>query len=164
MFKIQAALIQRGWDRSERVLQARHVRCHPGAWPWSPGMGPGWADDIQCWCSNSSLGKQGITLHPDPTAAPVPLQQMPWEKLASHTNSQHHRSPWPAQTAYILYIGVCIDTTATMCYTERNNPNKDFEPSSVIFDLMRERGISRHNEPTNQFKSLWRGTVEWRCL
>lgn len=39
--KTQAALIPRGWDRSEWVLPARHIRCHPGDLPWSPGKGPG---------------------------------------------------------------------------------------------------------------------------
>lgn len=39
--KTQAALIQRGWDRSEWVLRASHVRCHHEDLPWGPGMGPG---------------------------------------------------------------------------------------------------------------------------
>lgn len=87
----QAALIQRGWDRSEWDLQARCVRCHPGDLPWSPGMGPGWADDIQCW--SSSLGKQGIALcawgsrtHSSPCSTAAES-----EKLAIHTH-------WPQVT------------------------------------------------------------------
>lgn len=48
---------------------------------------------------------------PEHTAVPVPLQQMPRERLAGHTYCQEHRLPWPLQTAYILHRGVCIGTT-----------------------------------------------------
>lgn len=78
---------------------------------------------------------------PDHTAGPVPLQQMPHEKLASHTYCQDHRSPQPVQTVFILHRGVCKGETVSMgVHTEGNNPDKDSEPRSVIFYLMRERG------------------------
>lgn len=66
-------------------------------------------------------------------AAPVPLQQMPCEKLASHTYSKDHRSPWLIQTAYILHVCVYICKTVNCVCTQRNLPDKDFEARSVVF-------------------------------
>lgn len=81
------------------------------------------ADPATVPLANSAGPLLSVAGDPDHTAVPVPLQQMPCEKLASHTYSQDHRSPWPVQTAYILHIGVCIGKTVTMYVpTEGNNP------------------------------------------
>lgn len=40
----------------------------------------------------------------------VQITQMPREKLSSHTHSQDPRSPWPAQTAFILHMGEAVVT------------------------------------------------------
>lgn len=92
-----------GWGQVEQMT----LRADPGTVPLANREFFGW------------LGSQ---------AGPVPLQQMPCGKLASHTHSQDHRSPWPAQTAIILHRAVCMGKTVTRCvHTEGITQNKGFE-------------------------------------
>lgn len=96
-----------------------------GILPWSPGMEPGWADDT----SNAdpatvALGNGAgpflcVAGDLDYIAAPAPLQQMPCEKLASHTYSKDHRSPWPIQTAYIPHVYIYVCKTVNRVCTHR---------------------------------------------
>lgn len=151
--KTQAALIQRGWDRSEWGFTSQTCQMSPwgfamGSWDgarlsrWHWGL-------IQAqfpWQTGNSLGGW------DHTAGPVPLQQMPRGKLASHSQ------PGPQVT---LASSNCIYSAQSCvhgwkcgyhgCAHRGNNPKQRFWKifRSGIFDLMRERGAIRHNAPTD---------------
>lgn len=105
-------------------------RVTQGILPLSPGIEPGWADDIQCWSSNSSLANGAgsflcVAGYTDYRAAAVPWQGMPWEKVASYTYSKYHRSPWPVQAAYIphyVYAYTSVKLLIICEHKERNLP------------------------------------------
>lgn len=112
-----------------------------------------------------------MTSSADPATVPLADRELLW------VGSRAHSSPWDTAADASWEAGrphvlpgaqVTLATTNCIYSTQRcvhrNSPEKDFEPRSVIFYLMRERVTIRHNVPRNQLKSLWRGTVEWRFL
>lgn len=74
--------------------------------------------------------------NPHYIAASVPLQLMPYEKLASHTYSKDHRSPWLIQTAYIPHACVYICKTVNRVCTYTDKSSRNFEARSVIFNFL----------------------------